>query len=326
MTTPAIDPVKALRDDLDAVILGAMRAHPRNHQIAAGPSDLGNPCDACLARKLSGTATGDESEHAWKARVGTFIHAGLETDFDAANAAQGTDPDAWRWLTERRIYVGDVNGIRVEGSCDLYDRHTKSIVDWKSAGKYVLSEVGPKAHTPGGRKVGNRTQAHLYGRGYTLLGLPVERVALYYLPRDGKFPEGRFWSEPYDETVALDALARATTLHQGVTAAQEAGLLDEYLDSLDTSPRCYRCGRTDKAERLDAAEGLPSGGETLASLIATPADRTTYHALAGQHLAALRDRPAVEQYRRDHVGDHYWDDQLDAAARQRWSALPAKTP
>src|SRR6202007_2411815 len=82
-------------------------------------------------------------------------------------------------------------------------RVTGTVVDWKSVGPTQLTKY--KAKGPGGQY---RAQAHLYGRGWARRGQDVRHVAVMFLPRNGELREAYFWSEPYDEQVAIQALQR----------------------------------------------------------------------------------------------------------------------
>ena len=48
------DPWDALTTDIRTVIEDAITNHPRTLQKQIGPSEVGTPCDHCLAAKLAG--------------------------------------------------------------------------------------------------------------------------------------------------------------------------------------------------------------------------------------------------------------------------------
>lgn len=186
--------------DLLAAVEAGMANHPRTLQTAIGPSEIGVECDRALIHKL---AMHEEppSVHAWKARVGTFAHAGLQQDLEVDNAKL----DHPRWLLENRVHVGDINSQPVYGNCDVFDTWTETVGDWKTVGPTRLRTY--KANGPGQQY---RVQAHLYGRGWQQAGWNPSHVMIVFLPRNGTLRERHVWSEPYDETVAVEALARAT--------------------------------------------------------------------------------------------------------------------
>ncbi|NUP75335.1 MAG: hypothetical protein HOQ07_11915, partial [Sinomonas sp.] len=69
-------PAEAIRD-LRGLIEHGILNQPRSLQRTIGPSEIGNPCDHCLAAKLAGW---DETENdvPWLPFVGTAVHAALE--------------------------------------------------------------------------------------------------------------------------------------------------------------------------------------------------------------------------------------------------------
>jgi hypothetical protein len=119
-----------------------------------------------------------------------------------------------RWLSEVPVEVGEVAGVPVRGSADLFDRVTATVVDFKIQGLASLRST--KANGPGEQY---RSQFHLYGRGFVRRGLEVDRVAMLALPQNGEFAEAVWWSEAYSEQVALDALCRADAIASLVQAA-----------------------------------------------------------------------------------------------------------
>lgn len=184
------------------VIEAAITHTPRSLQTRIGPSELGTPCDRCLIHKLAGTP---EHEHLvpWLPWVGTAVHALLEETFAEANKAW----PAIRWLVESTVSVGSVGGVDITGHADLFDLHTGEVTDWKIVGATTLRNVKGNGPT-----LTYRRQGHLYGYGFTRRGLRVTAVRIAYLPRNSvHLGDAVIWSEPYDEQVALDTIARADT-------------------------------------------------------------------------------------------------------------------
>lgn len=212
------------------VVEQAITDHPRSQQTRIGPSELGIDCLRCLGHKLAGVP--EEREAAWLPTIGTAVHAWLAETFAQANAGM---PQA-RFLVETTVSVGEVDGVDITGNADLYDLATGDVTDWKVVGATTLRDV--KANGPSAQY---RTQAHLYGRGFTRRGLPVENVRVAYLPRNSVtgLADAVIWSEPYDEQVALDALQRADALARAIRLAGA----DAVLPGLAASPGCYSCSR-----------------------------------------------------------------------------------
>lgn len=196
-----------LKGELLDVITTAIANQPRSLQKAIGPSELGHPCPRRIAyRMLDVPKINDDPAGQWRPTVGSAVHTWGAEAFIAANAGQSHS----RWLVETRVDVGEYNGHTVTGSSDLFDILTGTVVDLKIVGVTSLRAKKAAGH-PGEQY---RVQDHLYGRGFTRRGLPVNTVAILALPQSGDLREAWWWSEPYDEQVALDALARATTIDQ----------------------------------------------------------------------------------------------------------------
>ena len=221
-------PHLALADDLADGIAYGMANHPRSLQQRIGPSELGMPCEHCLTAKLAGWAETRE-DGAWLPTVGTAVHAWLAEQFS------GTP----RWLVETRVDVGELNGVPITGSADLFDLTTATVVDWKVVGITTKREVQAK-----GPSEQYRTQAHLYGRGFVRAGHRVERVAIAYLNRNMVVPGLYLWTEPYDESVATAALDRATAILRTLDALHAADAdVDAYVSALPRAVGCYSCPR-----------------------------------------------------------------------------------
>lgn len=243
-----------IRDMLLDTITGAMAAHPRSLQKRIGPSEMGTPCVRKLTYKLGGTPE-RERPPAWRPTVGTAVHAWLAEQFVAANMAGWSDPSGsgldpaaasaladlgpmtvlesdagvgarpfqppvLRYAVECTVDVGEVDGTAITGSCDLYDRVTATVVDWKIVGQATLKRV--KANGPSDVY---RRQAHLYGRGWTRRGVPCERVGIMFLPNSGELTEAVWWSEPWSEALALETLARADAVAAGIRTVGLAPML-----------------------------------------------------------------------------------------------------
>jgi hypothetical protein len=208
--TRGIDAPDVVWPELKAIIQRAMNTRPRNLQTDVGPSSLGRDCLARLTCELVGSRLVDQAS-GWRAEVGTFIHAGLAGFLTACDENKACLQP--RFLVEKKVMVGKIAGVECWGSADLFDIDSGTIVDYKTTGQWRLKHY--RANGPGNQY---RTQAHLYGHGFALLGYRVATVMDIFLPRDGELGEAYAWAESYDEQVALDALGRATGLVELVRA------------------------------------------------------------------------------------------------------------
>lgn len=253
-----------------AVIEDAISNDPRTLQERIGPSGLGDPCNRCLAHQLAQIP--EKRDDAWLPTVGKAVHAWLEEVFVAFNAQ--LPAGQVRFLVETEVSVGEVDGVDITGHGDVYDLATAEVTDWKIVGVTTLRKVRKE-----GPSLTYRRQQHLYGRGFTRRGLPVERVRVAYLPRNEKtLDQAVIWSEPYDEQIAVDALQRADALAKAIRLAGP----DAILPGLPVTQGCYGCARYPlPGGQLPPAPGYRPGND-LRGLIAPTAPGATAY---GSHVA-----------------------------------------
>ena len=198
---PGLQPADAITRHVSEVIRRHDSTRPRSVQTAVGPSEIGHPCPRRLAYKLTRTTPTNGDTDPWAAIVGTSVHAWLADAFTAENQRLGRT----RYYVETPVRVDDE--LTIPGTCDLYDTDTRTVIDWKVVGTTALRKY--KAEGP--RPV-YRAQAHLYGRGFALMGEPVEHVALVFYSRAGFLAHTHTWTEPYDQARADAALARYASI------------------------------------------------------------------------------------------------------------------
>lgn len=257
LTQHGSDPTLLGRELLDE-IRRSIDEHPRSQQIQIGPSEVGHPCARRIGYKLLGMPERPGPPN-WKATVGTYCHSGLEDVFDTFNQrtaiAESDMLGQERFLIEETLYCGQIGPQPLLGHCDLYDRVTNTVVDWKTCGPTQLKKY--KTNGPGEQY---RAQAHIYGRGWALRGFPVQRVAVMFLPRNGELAEAIWWTEPYDEQIALAAMQRAEGIAIATNTLGPAALAG--LPTADTwCSLCpfFRSGSTDPAS---GCAGHPAGDHT----------------------------------------------------------------
>lgn len=193
---------------------------PRTQQRLIGPSEIGIPCDRCLGKKL--VMKGEHKEAAWYPAQGTAIHSWAE---------EAVNEHFPRGITEKRVHVGIVANRLISGTCDLYDTDTNTVLDYKFTGQTTIN--GAKKAP----KVQYHRQVHLYGRGFELLGYPVQYVSILYLPRtEPTLRKSFFWYEPYNRQVALDALNRAEIIANYVMQYGDAAII-----TLPRAQGCFTC-------------------------------------------------------------------------------------
>lgn len=226
--------------DVPSLILQGIRDfsanRPRSLQREVGPSQLGNPCDHCLAAALAGWEK--VQDEAWLPLIGTAVHALL---LDTAVGAWTTRSRGGEWLLEFPVRVGEVNGTPVDGSADAFHVPTGTVVDLKVVGASTLNEA--RRH---GSKAQYRAQINLYGRGFRNEGYAVQQTIVAYLPRNSMRLSDAFFDEkPYDESIALAALERAEQLVHTMRTYERISrqARDVFIDSLPRASGCYDCAR-----------------------------------------------------------------------------------
>jgi hypothetical protein len=242
--------------ELLGIIGTAIENQPRSQQRLIGPSEIGHPCPRRLGYKLLDAPEFNTHQGVpWKPFIGTCVHTELGNIFDRHNLAYSSkvSPGDERWYVETKVgNVGQVGPDEIDGSCDLYDRVTATVVDWKIVGPAPLKSY--RASGPGSQY---RSQAHLYGRGWSRHhGLPVDTVMIAFLPRNDELDKAHVWFEPYDEQVALDALARVNAIHAATSALGRKALA--LLPTADAY--CYRCDYY-TPDSTNPLEGCPGHAE-----------------------------------------------------------------
>lgn len=166
---------------------------PRSQQARLGPSELGMSCDRALAHRVTGTVpSGQSKSDPLAALVGTGVHLVMAECFRRLAGRTG------RYLIEHRVtYRG------VTGSVDLYDRHHRMAVDWKSTTKAKIRRV--RRDGPPFRYL---VQAHTYAAGLIDAGEPVEYVAIVYVPVDGTLDDVHVIVRPFDRAITDRAIDR----------------------------------------------------------------------------------------------------------------------
>lgn len=180
----------------------------RGAQKHLGPSEIGSPCDRRIALSLMQVPPCNPGGDSWASWVGTQIHRGLAEMFDWANHGTG------RFVTELGLEFPVV--LMPKGTTDLLDRTLMLILDHKAQGAMSakdLATFGPAEYY--------RVQAHTYGYGARLKGEEVEHVAITSWPRDRSTLANLYtWTEPYDESVALTAIARIEGIAERIQQLQ----------------------------------------------------------------------------------------------------------
>ena len=161
-------------------------SRPRSTQVQIGPSELGG-CRRKVWYRLNDQPETNDNELKLAAIMGTAIHAHIE------EALSHADPTGEKYVVEQTVEFGDM-----KAHIDLWIPETGDVVDWKTVKKSNLSYFPSQQQ---------RWQVQVYG--YLLdksgKGKPVN-VNLVAIARDGDERDIKVHSEPYDESIALEAL------------------------------------------------------------------------------------------------------------------------
>jgi hypothetical protein len=233
--------------EIKSILRDAMTNQPRSLQQELGPSELGTDCLHCLAAKLAGWDQYDTSD-GWIPWVGTSVHEKHERLFrDLNGSLMDTDSNTLRWKPEYKVTVGHLSGLNngydIIGHIDLWDRKTKSTIDWKVVGPTTL-----KLAKANGASQTYAIQASLYGIGLMNEGESVERSCIFFLAKTGQSLDDAYPLEfAFDPEPGYWALRRANLLATLLDLIEtEAGtsMRDEWIRRLPrTSTHCFDCSR-----------------------------------------------------------------------------------
>ena len=208
----------------------------RDRQVVIGASQIGNPCDYCLAHKMS--ANGQqaiEGNPYWLgARIGTAIHSLIEENIEKQKSLP---QEAYKFtaldgaLVEQKIVIGELEGYGiVRSKPDLVLTKHNHLIDWKTTTK-------AKAKNYKYNGVPNQyvVQQQLYAWGLNKSGIKIEEISLVFVARDGTSEKDIYvYSFPYDETIALKYWGRMETIYHEVQSGKD---LEEYESDYD----CFHC-------------------------------------------------------------------------------------
>jgi hypothetical protein len=175
-----------MKDFLVEILHAKENTRARSNQVQIGPSELGG-CRRKVYYRLHDQHPTNDNEMKLAAIMGTAIHSAIE------NAIALADPEGKKYLVEQEVEWGDM-----KAHIDLWIPETGDVVDWKTVKKNNLS------YFPSTQQ---RWQVQVYG--YLLeksgKGKPTT-VNLVAIPRDGDERDIKVHSEPYDPTIAEEAL------------------------------------------------------------------------------------------------------------------------
>lgn len=222
----------------------------RDRQRRVGPSELGDPCQRCLAEKLIGAHEDERQGTPLAPFLGTAFHAYADS---LSHAYEEGDRGNGLVLTECLVEVGEAGGYgTVTGSMDRFDVREGHGIDWKILSKRRIRDMS-RAFDPNGewwdfsQATSNAAstltkyllQLTLYGRGMERAGYEVNRLSLVMLPRDATIDTiedaATELEIEYRPDVAERVLARAGAIFEWASQNPER------VDLLPSDPYCYYC-------------------------------------------------------------------------------------
>jgi len=204
----------------------------RDEQSLIGASEIGNTCDYCLARRLTPQPK-FKSRYWLGARIGTAIHETLEKEeekhldkpksyhFEALEGAR----------VEQKIVLGEVKGYGViKSKPDLVLVKYNHLVDHKTSTKEKI-----KHYKLDGVPYQYVVQQNLYAWGLHKIDIPIERISLSFVPRDG-LQDDDLWvhSFDYDEKIAIKAWRRLNKIWKFISSGGD-------IETLKSAENCYVC-------------------------------------------------------------------------------------
>jgi hypothetical protein len=176
--------------DPKELLLGVLRdkdaKRSRSVQTQVGPSEIGG-CARKVWYKLNEQPETNFKLKKLAAIMGTAIHAEIEKSIESI------DPKGEKYWVETEVEYGDI-----KAHIDLFIPETGAVVDWKTV------KVKNLSYFPSTQQ---RWQVQVYGYLLEKSGkAKVNTVNLVAIARDGDEDDVRIHSEPYDESLALQAL------------------------------------------------------------------------------------------------------------------------
>ena len=203
------------------------RQSARDVQRLPGPSDLSNPCDICVARKIAGPMgihlEQPASDFSLKAWVGTAVHQKIENDLPKVYSLA---------KHEITVTISEILGLgQIKGHVDLHLPDEMAMTDFKTTDLKRLA-----GYRSSGVPVAHAGQTMLYCYGLRKAGEPVKYATLAYIPRDSNEVDS-IWvaSCPYREDVAIGLLNRTQHLVE-VVRSGDTSTLESYAD-------CWVCNK-----------------------------------------------------------------------------------
>jgi CRISPR/Cas system-associated exonuclease Cas4 (RecB family) len=228
--------MKEIKDIVVDLLKAKDASRSRSQQTAVGPSELGG-CARKVWYRLNQQPETNNNELKLAAIMGTAIHGTIE------EAIRLADPKGEEYLVEQ-----EVEAFGIQAHVDLYVKSTGAVVDWKSVKSKNLNYFPSKQQ---------RWQVQVYGLLLNEAGFGVNTVNLVAIPRDGDERDIKVHSEPFDKSVAEEALEWLQAIKNSAEAPAPGK---------DSSYCQFYCKYYDASGELGCI-GLKKGGITPAEIL-----------------------------------------------------------
>ena len=206
----------------------------RSLQTEVGPSEIGG-CKRKVWYRLNAQPHTNENQSKLAAIMGTAIHAAIE------EAIGALDPEGKEYLVETEVAYGDM-----KAHVDLFVPSTGAVIDWKT------SKIKNLGYFPSKQQ---RWQVQVYGYLLSKNGYDVKTVNLVAIARDGAEKDVKVHTEPYDETIALEAFEWLANVKASTTLPEpekDQSFCKDYCQYYDATEQ-MGCGGL-KKERIVLSE------------------------------------------------------------------------
>jgi len=206
----------------------------RSLQTEVGPSEIGG-CKRKVWYRLNAQPHTNENQSKLAAIMGTAIHAAIE------EAIGALDPEGKEYLVETEVAYGDM-----KAHVDLFVPSTGAVIDWKT------SKIKNLGYFPSKQQ---RWQVQVYGYLLSKNGYDVKTVNLVAIARDGAEKDVKVHTEPYDESIALEAFEWLANVKASTTLPEpekDQSFCKDYCQYYDATEQ-MGCGGL-KKERIVLSE------------------------------------------------------------------------
>jgi CRISPR/Cas system-associated exonuclease Cas4 (RecB family) len=206
----------------------------RSLQTEVGPSEIGG-CKRKVWYRLNAQPHTNDNQSKLAAIMGTAIHAAIE------EAIGALDPEGKEYLVETEVAYGDM-----KAHVDLFVPSTGAVIDWKT------SKIKNLGYFPSKQQ---RWQVQVYGYLLSKNGYDVKTVNLVAIARDGAEKDVKVHTEPYDESIALEAFEWLANVKASTTLPEpekDQSFCKDYCQYYDATEQ-MGCGGL-KKERIVLSE------------------------------------------------------------------------